>query len=422
MAGEIGPWTDLYSVGILTYELILGSPPFTDADSPLAILMRHVNERAPSPIELQPTLDPGLSAWIDSLLVKDPRDRVRHALDAWESLEEIIVRLIGPLWRRDARLLSDQADAVEADPLTPAPFESHVSIRTPTPQPGAFITFRPGAKAQPEPSPEPERAPEPEPEPEPEPVPEPQPEPERPAPEPEPVLAAEPEPEPEPEPRAGARTPAGTRTASGTRAGAGQRTAAGARAATARNPSPPATSGQRARRRAGRGDRRGGRLHPRARIEQRAGNPGGAVADRVHGADLDLLPGRVAARDGRPHRELAQAHGPDRTRPEPGRRWRAPRRHRHRDGPDTAPQGLRRDPALAPSGRRGQVGTDGVPPLPEPTAPGRGGARDGVRAAHERRHRDCVVRRPDGKRDGIRRGMRARRRVAAPQVRRRRCR
>ncbi len=152
MAGEIGPWTDLYSVGVLTYELILGSPPFTDSDGPLAILMRHVNERIPSPIELQPTLDPGLSHWIDSLLVKDPFQRVRHALVAWESLEEIVVRLLGPLWRRDARLLADHSDAVEADPLTPAPFESRVSIRTPTPQPtelpGAFITFDPAGSGR----------------------------------------------------------------------------------------------------------------------------------------------------------------------------------------------------------------------------------------------------------------------------------
>jgi serine/threonine protein kinase len=230
MAGEIGPWTDLYSVGVLTYELILGSPPFTDSDTPLAILMRHVNERIPSAIELQPTLDPGLSGWIDSLLVKDPKQRVRHALVAWESLEEIIVGLLGPLWRRDARLLGDHSDAVEADPLTPAPFESHSSIRTPTPQPteipGAFITFEPGPAPsparEPEPSatperepvePEPEREPvEPEPEPfelEPLPVePEAEPQPEatsEPLPHPEPKLA-EPEPEselaePEPEPR-----------------------------------------------------------------------------------------------------------------------------------------------------------------------------------------------------------------------------
>jgi hypothetical protein len=223
MAGEVGPWTDLYSVGVLTYELIVGRPPFSDSDSPLAILMRHVNEPIPSAVELEPSVDLGLSQWIDSLVVKDPAHRVRHALDAWESLEEIIVRLQGPLWRRDARVLADRSDVVEADPLTPAPFESHVSIVTPTPKPtevpAAFITFDPGRpklEAVPEPEPveaEIEPAPvvvaEAEPAPvvvaevEPEPVVLTEPEALAPEPESDPVVVAEREPEPEvPEPEA----------------------------------------------------------------------------------------------------------------------------------------------------------------------------------------------------------------------------
>jgi serine/threonine protein kinase len=206
MAGEIGPWTDLYSVGVLTYEFIVGHPPFSDTDNPVAILMRHVNERIPPALELQPTLDPSLSHWIDSLLVKRPNERVRHALTAWDSLEEIIVRLVGPLWRRDARLLTDPSAAVEADPLTPAPFESHVSISTPTPQPAEvvreFITFEPGParpqpKLQPEPEPEPDTQPLPEPEPKLQPEPEPEPDTQ---PLPEPELEPKPEPEPDAEP------------------------------------------------------------------------------------------------------------------------------------------------------------------------------------------------------------------------------
>ena len=231
MAGEIGPWTDLYSVGVLTYELILGRPPFSDSDTPVAILMRHVNEPIPSPVEVEPSVDLGFSQWIDSLLVKDPRGRVRHAVAAWESLEEIIVRLLGPLWRRDARLLEDHPEAAVVDPLTPAPFESHVSIVTPAPRPAAppdaFVTFEP-ERAVPEPEPpppEPELAPEREPEPDPsepessEPVALVQPEPEasEAAPEPEVVPEVESPPEPEPEPppaREPARRVAPPRTAS----------------------------------------------------------------------------------------------------------------------------------------------------------------------------------------------------------------
>ena len=44
MAQDIGPWTDLYSVGCMAFELFTGKVPFHDSDAPMAILLRHVNE------------------------------------------------------------------------------------------------------------------------------------------------------------------------------------------------------------------------------------------------------------------------------------------------------------------------------------------------------------------------------------------
>ncbi len=58
MAQRIGPWTDLYSVGVMAHEQIVGKPPFIDSDAPMVILMRHVNERIPSVSELRPQVDP----------------------------------------------------------------------------------------------------------------------------------------------------------------------------------------------------------------------------------------------------------------------------------------------------------------------------------------------------------------------------
>src|SRR5581483_11354665 len=104
------------------------------------------------PLEVRPDVDPKLSDWIDKLLVKDPQHRTRHAVDAWESLEDLIVGLLGPLWRRDARLLDDQIAVSNAVPLTPAPFESQPSIRTPTPASSPavaddFVTYDPSPAA-----------------------------------------------------------------------------------------------------------------------------------------------------------------------------------------------------------------------------------------------------------------------------------
>jgi serine/threonine protein kinase len=111
MAEKIGPWTDLYAVGVIAHEQITGRAPFQDADAAAAIMMRHVNERIPSVAELMPQVDQALSDWIDRLLVKDPDARARSAARAWEELEEMVVRLLGPLWRRDARLPDGQTVA-----------------------------------------------------------------------------------------------------------------------------------------------------------------------------------------------------------------------------------------------------------------------------------------------------------------------
>ena len=64
-----------------------------------------------------------ISDWIERLLVKDPEERTRSAHDAWDELEEIVIALVGPRWRRAARLLAPSrrpADA-PAGPATPPP-------------------------------------------------------------------------------------------------------------------------------------------------------------------------------------------------------------------------------------------------------------------------------------------------------------
>src|SRR5262249_7586867 len=86
MGQQIGPWTDLYSVGVMAYEHIVGKPPFSDSDAPMVILMRHVNERIPSVGDVRPQVDPALSEWVDRLLVKDPAQRTQSAVVAWEEL------------------------------------------------------------------------------------------------------------------------------------------------------------------------------------------------------------------------------------------------------------------------------------------------------------------------------------------------
>ena len=165
MGQEIGGWTDLYSVGIMAWEHAVGRVPFYDSEVPLVILTRQLNERIPAAIEVNSEADPYLSDWIDRLLVKDPNERVRSAADAWDDLEDIVLRKLGARWRREARLPSPSQVFETPVPLTPAPFESQ-QAKTPEPTaqpapspPGAsgYVTF--GRTAEREETPAPKETP-----------------------------------------------------------------------------------------------------------------------------------------------------------------------------------------------------------------------------------------------------------------------
>jgi serine/threonine protein kinase len=143
MGRDLGPWTDLYSVGVMAYEMLVGRVPFHDAETPMAILMRHVNEPIPAPRSVRPELDPGLAAWIERLLAKAPTERTQGAHQAWDELEDIVLDILGPRWRRDARLLELELPSItEEQPLTPAPFDPESedgfeTFRQPVPRPEA---------------------------------------------------------------------------------------------------------------------------------------------------------------------------------------------------------------------------------------------------------------------------------------------
>jgi serine/threonine protein kinase len=190
MAQQVGPWTDLYSVGCMAFELFTGKPPFHDTDAPMAILLKHVNEEIP---RVEP-VDDGIADWVQHLLVKDPEKRTRSAVDAWDEYEEIVIGLLGPRWRREARLLERTTQIDTPKPLTPAPFEGTSADPVVSAE---FESFAWGPPARPEREPEIEAPP---PEPAPPPPPEPAPPPPQPAPPPPPEVAAESPRESPPEP------------------------------------------------------------------------------------------------------------------------------------------------------------------------------------------------------------------------------
>ena len=70
--------SDLYSIGVLLYELLTGRVPF-DGDSPVTIALKHVSEDPVPPGQLNPAVSPALDAVVMRAMAKDPAQRFQDA-------------------------------------------------------------------------------------------------------------------------------------------------------------------------------------------------------------------------------------------------------------------------------------------------------------------------------------------------------
>ena len=70
--------SDLYSLGVILYEMTTGIPPFR-GDSPMAILMQHYQENPTPPALINRTIPPALSEAILKSIAKDPDARFQSA-------------------------------------------------------------------------------------------------------------------------------------------------------------------------------------------------------------------------------------------------------------------------------------------------------------------------------------------------------
>jgi serine/threonine protein kinase len=76
--------SDLYSLGVLLYEMVTGRLPFS-ADNQLALISMHVNKQAPSPRQFVPDLPRGVESVISKALEKKPELRYQNATELAEA-------------------------------------------------------------------------------------------------------------------------------------------------------------------------------------------------------------------------------------------------------------------------------------------------------------------------------------------------
>ncbi|MDF7664070.1 PASTA domain-containing protein [Bifidobacterium sp. ESL0763] len=94
---EATPQGDLYSVGIMAWEMLAGQVPFASGN-PVTMVFKHVHEDVPPISSVCPGIDPTIDAFVASLTQRDISARPADATVAWRQLKTLSAGLDGKAW------------------------------------------------------------------------------------------------------------------------------------------------------------------------------------------------------------------------------------------------------------------------------------------------------------------------------------
>ncbi|GAA1408842.1 Stk1 family PASTA domain-containing Ser/Thr kinase [Oerskovia paurometabola] len=119
-AGRCDARTDVYSVGVLAYEMLTGRHPFT-GETPLQIAFQHVNSDVPAPSDLEPWIPAEVDVLVCALAARSPQDRPVDASAALALVRQTR-QVLDPavLERRSSTAAPSTASAAGANPAPSA--------------------------------------------------------------------------------------------------------------------------------------------------------------------------------------------------------------------------------------------------------------------------------------------------------------
>jgi serine/threonine-protein kinase len=113
----VTPATDVYSLGVVLWELLAGDVPFP-GDNFVTVALRHINEPPPSLVAVRPDVPPRVAAAIDRALAKRPQDR----FPTMEAFEQELRRCLGELDTEQTAVVPPQAAPRAPPPPSYVPY------------------------------------------------------------------------------------------------------------------------------------------------------------------------------------------------------------------------------------------------------------------------------------------------------------
>jgi serine/threonine-protein kinase len=110
---EIGPASDLYSFGVILYQMFVGELPFTGGAWG-ELLLKHMQEQPPAPRSRVPEMDPALEDAILILLRKNPEERFKSA----QAVKDALTAVIPQIANAQASITGEHTAAMQSMPIS----------------------------------------------------------------------------------------------------------------------------------------------------------------------------------------------------------------------------------------------------------------------------------------------------------------